>query len=212
MSFFFTPRKRSRKSLNQLVDKITREFSTNRYSRDLPQRNRSTVCDDFLAATRSRTRKLLQPDYDRRPYNAHTVLAIHDSPHFREAQQEPAMLFMAGTKSITPDTRSLPLTELIMEFGRDEVIATIKWLARELFARRCCYLTKGIYLRSHFLRQCALQRWALDAEHAPPENYEAIIVGLIEAGIVRPVAFHRAHGNDYPAFGIVGNSPARSDD
>ena len=114
-------------------------------------------------------------------------------------------MLVLGTKSYNPTCSYEQLKKLYEDFGEQDVDATIKWLARQFFARNAIYGTQAMYLRSHFLKVLAVTRWALEARYPPPKNYEQITAALISIGVLRVVAYHRSRGEDYPGLRLVGH-------
>ena len=190
--------------LNALVDQLTRSMNVRRLPRDLPTRDRSQLCLDFLTMCRRRTIRLLPEEYQRPPYAAHVAVSLIDSGHMTSRMRDLGQMLVLGTKSYNPTCSYEQLKELYEDFGQEDVDACIKWLAREFFARNAIYGTQAMYLRSHFLKVLAATRWALEARYPPPKNYEQITACLIEIGVIRTVAFHRSRGEDFPGLRLVG--------
>lgn len=191
--------------LNQIVDELTRNLNVRRLERDLPRRDRTQICHDYLSMLRRSSAKLLVEDHHRQPYLCHVALAVHNSIHAHTKMTDLGSMLTMGTRHLGPEFSDGELKQLIEDFEVEPVQQTIRWIAREQFARSACFGTKGLHLRSYFLRVCAIQRWQLNSTHQPPDNYEPIVLGLLEAGVLQVVGYHRSRGVDYASLKLVGH-------
>lgn len=194
------------RNLDELVNEHTRALNrSNNLPRDVFKLNRSAIADEFIGRLHPKLRDELGENAMRPPYTAHAALAVLDSKRSQSLHDYYGAQLTNPNFDISPRL-GREQTQVASEyFGREPVLDTIHWLARELSARHRVYGTRGIYLRTFFLSECAKFRRVLGANYQPPDDWATIIAYLIGSGAIKVIAYHSSNGSNYLVFAFNGS-------